>query len=212
MYLRRGGVLGLGHIAARAKRRSGRTEGLETAAPVLVNGATVIPVGSPAVGEITDGWTRPNGLRVERVAGLAPDVILGTNAGLDESGYGKLTKIAPTIAQSGQYTDYFEPWKVQATAIGKSLGQDARMQELIKGVDDLYAKAQADHPELKGKNVFLMAPSFVDGRVFVYQEGLSTQFLTDLGLQIPAVVKEYATDDTNAFIPKEDLVDALAGR
>jgi len=150
-----------------------------------------------------------DGIQVERVAELAPDLILGTNAGLDEGGYAKLTKIAPTIAQSGQYTDYFEPWKVQTTAIGKSLGQEARMAELIKGVGDLYAKAQADHPEFKGKNVFLMAPSFVDGRVFVYQEGLSTQFLTDLGLQIPAVVKKYATDDASAFIPKENLVDAL---
>jgi iron complex transport system substrate-binding protein len=150
-----------------------------------------------------------DGIQVERVAQLAPDLILGTNAGLDEGAYAKLTKIAPTIAQSGQYTDYFEPWKVQTTAIGKSLGQEARMAELIKGVGDLYAKAQADHPEFKGKNVFLMAPSFVDGRVFVYQEGLSTQFLTDLGLQIPAVVKEYATDDASAFIPKENLVDAL---
>lgn len=150
-----------------------------------------------------------DGIQVERVAQLAPDLILGTNAGLDESTYGKLTQIAPTIAQSGQYTDYFEPWKVQTTAIGKALGQDAQMQELIKGVDDLYAKQRADHPEFQGKNVFLMAPSFVDGRVFVYQEGLSTQFLIDLGLQIPAVVKKYATDESSAFIPKENLVDAL---
>jgi iron complex transport system substrate-binding protein len=150
-----------------------------------------------------------DGIQVERVAQLAPDLILGTNAGLDEGTYGKLKQIAPTIAQSGEYTDYFEPWKVQTTAIGKALGQDARMQELIKGVDDLYAKQRADHPELVGKNVFLMAPSFVDGRVYVYQEGLSTQFLLDLGLQIPAVVKEYATDDANAYIPKENLVDAL---
>jgi iron complex transport system substrate-binding protein len=153
--------------------------------------------------------TIADGIQVERVAQLAPDLILGTNAGLDEGVYGKLAKIAPTIAQSGKYTDYFEPWKVQAAAIGKALGQDAQMTQLIKGVDDVYAKAQADHPEFKGKNVFLMAPSFVDGRVFVYQEGLSTQFLIDLGLQIPAVVKKYATDDTNAFIPKENLVEAL---
>jgi iron complex transport system substrate-binding protein len=150
-----------------------------------------------------------DGIQVERVAELAPDLILGTNAGLDEAVYGKLAKIAPTIAQSGKHTDYFEPWKVQTTAIGKALGQDARMQELIKGVDGVYAKARTDHPEFQGKNVFLMAPSFVDGRVYVYQEGLSTQFLLDLGLQIPDVVKKYATDDASAFIPKENLVEAL---
>ena len=115
----------------------------------------------------------------------------------------------PVVAQSGKYTDYFEPWRVQSAALGKALGKDAEMQDLIAHVEEVYATARADHPEFEGKNAFLMAPTFYDGSIFVYQEGLSTQFLTDLGLVFPAVIDEYATDEFTANIPKEDLVDAL---
>jgi iron complex transport system substrate-binding protein len=150
-----------------------------------------------------------DGVQIERVAQAAPDLILGINAGLNKGTYNKLSKLAPVIAQSGQYTDYFEPWRVQSTALGKALGKDAEMQELMTNVDEVYAAARADHPEFEGKNVFLMAPAFYDGSIYVYQEGISTEFLTALGLAFPDVIGEYATDDATAFIPKEDLVDAL---
>lgn len=150
-----------------------------------------------------------DGVQIERVAQLAPDLILGTNAGLNKGTYNKLSQIAPVIAQSGEYTDYFEPWRVQSSAIGKALGKDPEMQDLMTHVDEVYAKAREDHPEFEGKNVFLMAPAFYDGSIYVYQEGISTEFLSSLGLAFPDVIQEYATDDTNAFIPKEDLVDAL---
>ena len=150
-----------------------------------------------------------DGVQIERVAQLAPDLILGTNAGLNKGTYTKLSQIAPVIAQSGDFTDYFEPWRVQSTALGKALGKDPEMQELIAHVDEVYETARKDHPEFEGKNVFLMAPAFYDGSIYVYQEGISTEFLTALGLTFPDVIEEYATDDANAFIPKEDLVDAL---
>ena len=150
-----------------------------------------------------------DGIQIERVAELAPDLILGTNAGLDEGVYKNLSAIAPTLAQSDKDLAYFEPWRVQSTAIGKALGKDGEMQELIQGVEDLYAAALAKHPEFKGKNVVLLANDFVDGNIYAYQEGLSTQLLLDLGLQIAPVVEKYATDAKTAFIPKEDLVDAL---
>lgn len=152
-----------------------------------------------------------DGVQIERVAQLAPDLILGTNAGLNKATYNKLSQIAPVIAQSGEYTDYFEPWRVQSTGIGKALGKDPEMQELIAHVEEVYAAARKDHPEFEGKNVFLMAPAFYDGSIYVYQEGISTEFLTDLGLVFPDVIEEYATDESTAFIPKEDLVDALEG-
>ena len=150
-----------------------------------------------------------DGIQIERVAQLAPDLILGTNAGLDEAVYKNLSAIAPTLAQSGEKLAYFEPWRDQSTAIGKALGKDGEMQELIQGVEDTYAAAAAEHPKFKGKNVVLLANDFVDGNIYAYQEGLSTQLLLDLGLQIAPVVKKYATDESTAFIPKEDLVDAL---
>ena len=53
----------------------------------------------------------PDKLPLEQIAALTPDLIIGTNAGLTEDVYASLTKIAPTIANSGKYdSDWFEPW------------------------------------------------------------------------------------------------------
>ena len=42
-----------------------------------------------------------NGIQVDQIAALKPDLIVATNAGLDADTYKKLSAIAPTIAQSG---------------------------------------------------------------------------------------------------------------
>ena len=53
------------------------------------------------------GTSRPvvlnldNGIQVDEIAELKPDLIVAVNAGLDADTYQKLTAIAPTIAQSG---------------------------------------------------------------------------------------------------------------
>ena len=149
-----------------------------------------------------------DGIQVERVANVAPDLVLAINAGLNKGTYKKLSQIAPVVAQSGKHGDYFEPWRVQSAAIGQALGKVTEMEELIAHVEDVYATASADHPEFEGKSVFLMAPAFYEGSLYVYQEGVSTDFLTDLGLKIPAVIKEY-DGAAGSSIPKEDLVDVL---
>src|SRR5271167_4980036 len=41
-----------------------------------------------------------NGIQVHQIAGLKPDLIVATDAGVDEDTYQKLTAIAPTIPQS----------------------------------------------------------------------------------------------------------------
>jgi iron complex transport system substrate-binding protein len=47
--------------------------------------------------------------------------------------------------------------------------------------------------------------AFYDGNAIAYQEGLSTDFLTDLGFVIPAVLDDFATEGGQAYIPMEQL-------
>ena len=105
---------------ARARRHPGRRHGL---------------VRRPAVRDLALGAGRArrraspkclsssDGFEFEKIAALEPDLIVGTNAGMTKQDYEKLSALAPTIAQSGDYSDYFEPWDVQHLAIGKALGQ-----------------------------------------------------------------------------------------
>lgn len=49
--------------------------------------------------------------------------------------------------------------------------------------------------------------AFYDGEAIAYQEGLSTEFLTDLGFEIPDVLEDFTSaGEAQAFIPLEQLL------
>ena len=100
-----------------------------------------------------------DGIQVDQIAALKPDLIVATNAGLDEDTYTKLSAIAPTIAQSGQDA-FFEPWKDQATAIGQAVFKPDDMQKLIAAVDAKFASVGKDNPQFAGKKVLLLGGTF----------------------------------------------------
>src|SRR6478672_9138733 len=79
-----------------------------------------------------------DGIQVDQIAALKPDLIVATNAGVNADTYQQLSAIAPTIPQSGP-EPYFEPWKIQANAIGEAVFQADRMRSLISGVDGRFA-------------------------------------------------------------------------
>lgn len=153
--------------------------------------------------EVLDGT---DGLQFERIAALAPDLIVGTNASLSEEDYDKLSEIAPTVANTGKFaSDIFEPWPDQTLLLGQALGQEAAAQQLIDDLLAQFAEAAAANPQFAGKMaIFLQAP-YYEGNAIAYQKGLSTDFLTDLGFDIPAELDRFAQDGAQAYIPVEEL-------
>jgi iron complex transport system substrate-binding protein len=152
-----------------------------------------------------------DGFALEKIAALAPDLIIGTNAGMSKEDHDKLSKIAPTVANSGRYaSDWFEPWDTQTAQISAALGQPGKGAELVTQLKARFAEAAAAHPQFAGtKAIFLQAP-YYEGKAIAYQNGLSTDFLTDLGFVVPAEIDQYATDEGQAYIPVEklDVLDA----
>ncbi len=98
----------------------------------------------------------PNGIQVEKVAALAPDLIIGQYAGMTEKDYDLLSKIAPTVAQPGDYADYGAPWDEMALNIGKAVGKPEEMQALIDDVKAQIADAAAAHPAFAGKTALVV--------------------------------------------------------
>lgn len=143
----------------------------------------------------------------EKIAGLAPDLIVAVNAGLDQASYDRLSAIAPTVAQPTDGPSNFAPWDAQTLIVGQALGRADEAQALVTGIRDRFAAEAAAHPQFAGvPAVFLQAP-YYDGSAIAYQDWLSTEFLTDLGFVVPSDIDRFAPegDTAQAYIPLENL-------
>lgn len=124
-----------------------------------------------------------DGIPVDQIASLNPDLIVATNAGLDSDTYTRLSGIAPTVAQSGQDA-FFEPWKDQATTIGQAVFKHDEMQALIAGVDETFSTAGTDHPQFAGKRALLLHGRLDAGEPQVLTPAWRAEFLTQMGFAI----------------------------
>ncbi|HWD02366.1 MAG TPA: iron-siderophore ABC transporter substrate-binding protein [Amycolatopsis sp.] len=151
-----------------------------------------------------------DGPQFEKIAALKPDLIIGLYSALTQEQYTTLSKIAPTIAQPKQYSDYGIPWQEETETVGKAVGKAKEADALVKGVEDQFAKAKAAHPEFAGKTA-LMATQY-EG-YFVYgTEDPRTRVLTSLGFKTPANLDQIIGDKFGANISPErtDLLDVDA--
>ena len=128
--------------------------------------------------------TAADGFDFEKIASLRPDLIVGTNSGMRQRDYDKLSRIAPTVTSVEGSTDYFSPWDEQVRVIGQALGKPDEAEALVKRVRDRYAAVAEEHPEFEGKTATFSQNGFYDGLLYVYPEGLNTEFLTYLGFEI----------------------------
>jgi len=144
-----------------------------------------------------------NGIPVDQIAGLKPDLIVAINAGLDADTYRKLSAIAPTIAQSDGDA-FFEPWKDQASAVGQAVFQADQMKSLIATVDKRFTDVSQRNPQWKGKKTLLMQGRLFQGTVVATPAGWQTDFLNQMGLVIADSIKPYGVD-RRAVIPRDQI-------
>ncbi|MCI2958485.1 ABC transporter substrate-binding protein [Agromyces atrinae] len=152
-----------------------------------------------------------DGLEYEKIASLKPDLIVGTNAGLTEESYEKLSAIAPTVTSVEGSEQYFSSWQDQTRQVAAAVGRSAAGDELIAGVETAYADAAAAHPEFAGLTATFSQGVPYEGNLWVYPDGVNTDFLTDLGFTITPGLEEYAAEaGQQAQISAEniDLIDA----
>ncbi|CAN7171604.1 ABC transporter substrate-binding protein [Mycolicibacterium frederiksbergense] len=141
------------------------------------------------------------GINFEAITALNPDLIVATNAGLDRDTYTRLSNVAPTIAQAGQDA-FFEPWKAQATAIGAAVFKHDQMQQLIADIDTRFTTLGSETPAFTGKRALLLQGSLDDGGLVTTPAGWRTEFLTQLGFEIPEV---------DATVPRDRMAEVLGG-
>jgi iron complex transport system substrate-binding protein len=144
-----------------------------------------------------------NGIPVDQIAGLKPDLIVAINAGVDADTYQKLSAIAPTVAQSDGDA-FFEPWKEQATAVGQAVFQADQMKSLIDAVDKQFAAVAQKYPQWQTKKALLMQGTLFQGTVVATAAGWRTDFLNQMGLVIADSIKPFVSDH-RAVIPRDQI-------
>ena len=170
----------------------------------------VWPWAQPKLGSATPAVLNlDNGIQIDQIAMLKPDLIVAVNAGLDADTYQKLSEIAPTIAQSGDDA-FFELWRQQAAAIGAAVFKKAEMATLVEAVDAKFAAVAQANPTFKDRTAVLLDGYFTGDTITATVAGWRTEFLTAMGLTVPDAVRGFASGD-HAMIARGDLPRALGG-
>lgn len=128
----------------------------------------------------------------EKVAAQRPDLIIAINTGMDESGYKTLTKIAPTLAQSGDYIDFGVPWQEQTKVIGQALGRTEQAEKVVADTEAVFKKVQEEHPSIAGKDGILAYGSTAANYGAYASSDYRSMFFEDLGLKTPKEIDKLA--------------------
>jgi iron complex transport system substrate-binding protein len=130
-------------------------------------------------------------INFEAVAAQRPDLIIAINAGLKQNDYDKLARIAPTVAQSGEYIDFGMPWEEQTMLVARAVGREQRGREVVDALKAKFAKVREEHPEFEGRSAIL-AYGGPDGYGAYATGDTRSRFFTDLGFELPEQVDELA--------------------
>jgi iron complex transport system substrate-binding protein len=127
----------------------------------------------------------------ERVAAQRPDLIIGVNSGMSKADYDKLSRIAPTVAQSDEFIDFGVPWQEQTLTIGRALGREQRARKVVDDVEAQFAQAREEHPEFAGAGLVMAYGTGGDFGAHSSQD-YRLGFFEDLGFRSPPRVDELA--------------------
>lgn len=133
-----------------------------------------------------------DGIPIEAIANLAPDVILAPYDGFYKREYEDLSEIAPTVAYpKGPFQT---PWQVSTKMVGQALGMEDEAQKLIEDTNAYLEQIADDHPEFVGKSlsVTYMGSKSID----VYMPTVAmVQMLLDMGMVSSPGVEAMAEED-----------------
>ncbi|WP_329519200.1 iron-siderophore ABC transporter substrate-binding protein [Spirillospora sp. NBC_01491] len=104
---------------------------------------------------MSNGDSGPN---YEKIAALRPDLIIAVYSEIDQAGYDKLSKIAPTVGRTKAEKEPFSgPWQDNAVHIAKALGKEAEGTRLVQGIQGKLDAARKAHPEFAGQTAVVLS-------------------------------------------------------
>ena len=127
--------------------------------------------------------TNTDGIEVEEVAALRPDLIVGIYSGMTKQEYATLSKIAPTIGQVKGKVDYGSTWQEELEMVGRAVGKPDEAAEWKAKTEKLLADARAEHPDFSGKEAAFATP--YQGYYVYGKQDARSALLESLGFTFP---------------------------
>jgi iron complex transport system substrate-binding protein len=162
------------------------------------------PWAQHALGEEKPPVVSGQEINFEAVAAQRPDLIIAINAGLKKSAYDRLSRIAPTVAQSGDFIDFGMPWEDQTLLVGRALGREDRARRVVSDVKARFAQVRREHREFAGKTAIL-AYGGPDGYGAYSTQDTRSRFFSDLGFKTPRRVDQLAGKSFFAAFSQEQF-------
>jgi iron-siderophore transport system substrate-binding protein len=151
------------------------------------------------------GFTGEANFNYEAITALRPDLILALYVDVDDTAYGLLSNIAPTVVRTSGFPDFGMPWQETTRLVGQVLAQPERADAMIAEVDELFEEAAAAHPEFAGRTA-AVAEQFEGGSSFVRSANdQRTKMLTSLGFVFPDDLAELTGDLDGAEVSDEQM-------
>lgn len=133
-----------------------------------------------------------DGIPVDVIKTLTPDLILAVNSSLSRKDYDNLSAIAPVVAYPEGPME--TPWRTSLAMIGQALGRRDAAEALAHTTEDLIRSSVADYPGLKKSTVLFAGVSSAVGAVLqVYGEtSIAMHVLEEFGLTPSPALKKVA--------------------
>jgi iron complex transport system substrate-binding protein len=140
-----------------------------------------------------------DGIPVDEIVALEPDVVLGTNSGLTKDDVRSLEKAGvPVVGYPG--LQWGTTWQESLDMVGQALGRNELADEVEADTQQVFADAREEYPELEGTSFLFSWFDATDlSQIGIYTEiDNRPRILSELGMVNPPVVED-GPDDTFYF-------------
>lgn len=140
-------------------------------------------------GDITR-YDDSDGIPVDEIAALQPDLILGTNSGLTQEEYDRLSTIAPVVAYPE--VAWGTPWRESVEMVGQAIGRQDEAEQVVQQTEIAIDEAVAAHPHVEGKSAAWawFTPADLSTIGIYTSSDLRPQMLREFGMVDAGIVTE----------------------
>jgi iron complex transport system substrate-binding protein len=118
----------------------------------------------------------------EVIARLRPDLIEAIYAGITQSDYARLSRIAPVLAPPAGAGEFGATWRDMIATFGAATDREAQALEVVAGLQGRIDAIRAAHPDWQGRTAVVAMP---DGPLVLTARDSRMLLLQALGFRLP---------------------------